>query len=124
MSINSERGTSLIEALIALILVSILVQGALHLTSRATSVHTEQQMLTIALSQMRAAITSESICDPDPIMIQLPGNVSLPAQVQGCDTTTVTIDGTPISNIPTPVGISIDSPLLGGQVVVGGTWRN
>lgn len=122
MSIKYQRGTSLIEVLIALILVSILVNGAMHLTTRATAVHTEQQLLTMAISQMQDALTRHDICT-NPPTITLPGITPITADVQGCDTTSVTIDGTTISNIPTPVGLSINEPLLGGQVVVGGTWR-
>ena len=120
---NSQRGTSLIEALIAMLLIALVGSGAIHLTNRATASHTDQQLLTIAITQMRSALKTPDICTTPPV-IQLPNNVSLTAQVQGCSTTTATVGGVAINNIQTPLTLSVTSDLLGGQVVVGGTWRS
>lgn len=118
---NRQSGTSLIEVLIALVLVSILVNGALHLTTRATALHTEQQLLTMAIAQMQDALTNDDICTVDPV-ITLPNDVTITTTVfQGCATITVDIEGEPI-NIPTPVGLRANHASLGGEVVVGGTW--
>lgn len=117
-----EHGNTLMEALIALVLIGILVNGVGYLSSRATASYTEQQLLTIAITQMRSSLLAGDICTEAPT-IELPNDVSLTTTVQGCDTTDATINGHVISNIPTPLGISVNSDLLGGQVVVGGTWR-
>ncbi len=120
---SNERGSALIEALIAISLVIILLNGSGYLSSRAIASHTQQQLLNIAIAQMRASIRSDDICAQAPT-IELPNNITLTATAQGCDATTVTINGLVISNVPTPTGLSVDSEILGGQVVVGGTWRN
>ena len=70
---------------------------------------------------MQTAIRTTDICATTPTVI-LPGNVTLTASVQGCAMVSATINGTIINNVPTPYGLSVTSPLLGGQVVVGGTW--
>ena len=121
---NSQQGTSLIEALIAMILISLVGSGAIHLTNRATASHTDQQLLTMAITQMRAALNTPNVCTTPPV-IQLPNNVSLTTQVQGCGTTSVTIGvGGGAINVQSPLTLSVTSDLLGGQVVVGGTWRS
>lgn len=123
MYVDTARGSALIEALIAMILVVILLNGSGYLSSRAIASHTEQQLLNMAIAQMRASIRSEDICANAPI-IDLPNNITLTTTAQGCDDTTVTINGLVIPNVPTPTGLSVDSEILGGLVVVGGTWRH
>lgn len=123
MYVDKARGNALIEALIAMILVVILLNGAGYLSSRAIASHTDQQLLNMAITQMRTSIRNDDICANAPT-IELPNNVILTATAQGCDDTTVTINGHVISNVPSPTGLSVDSEILGGQVVVGGTWRH
>lgn len=123
MYVDTERGSALIEALVSMILVAILLNGAGYLSSRAIAFHTDQQLLDMAIAQMRASIRNEDICANAPT-IELPSNITLIATAQGCDETTVTINGHDIHNMFTPSGLSVDSEILGGQVVVGGTWRN
>ena len=121
MSYNSQKGTSITEALIAVVLVALLTKGAAYLTTRATASHTDQQLLSLAINQMNYALESNSVCSAAPI-IELPNNISLTSEVQGCDTTSATINGMVIDNVATPPILSVTSDLLGGQVVVGGTW--
>lgn len=114
-----------------MILIALTGSGAIHLTNRATSSYTDQQLLNMALTQMNAALHSQDVCTTAPV-IQLPNNVSLTATVQGCAVITTTISlvatnppTTGVSvNVPTPPVLSVNSPLLGGQVVVGGTWTS
>ena len=120
---DTERGSAILEALVSMALVALVLNGAGYLSSRAIASHTDQQLLNMAIAQMRASIRSEDICADAPT-IELPNNIILTTTVQGCDEMTVTIDGHQISNVPTPTGLSVDSELLGGQVVVGGTWRH
>ena len=120
---RNSRGSAMFEALVAMIIIAIVLNGASFLTSRAIASNTDQQLLNIAITQMRASIRSTDICASPPT-IELPNNIVLTTTAQGCDTTTITINGRAISNVPTPPGLSVDSELLGGQVVVGGTWRH
>lgn len=122
MYAKNARGSTLMEALIALILIAILLNGAGYLATRATSSHTDQQLLSIAITQMRASLRNDDICTTAPV-VELPNGNTLPTLAQGCDTTTATIGGHIITDVPTPLGLSVESDLLGGQVVVGGTWR-
>ena len=134
-SIRRQNGVSLIEAIISLLLVGLLSQGAVNLTTRATAAHTEQQLLDLTVNQMRSSLISNmDICTTNPI-IQLPNNQSVTTSVQGCGSTmTVTIDTVQVNNIPRPITLSINLPefgaqvvddvLVGGQVVVGGTWES
>jgi len=56
--------------------------------------------------------------------IVLPNNLTITAEVQGCDaTTTAKINGMDIVDVPKPIALSVTSQQLGGQVVVGGTWN-
>lgn len=127
-SISHQKGVSLIEALIAVLLVGLMSQGAVYLTTRATATQTTQQMLNMAVSQLRSRlIENNNICVLAPVIpdaVRLPNNVSLTAQVQGCESeATVSIDGINILGVPRPITLRVDSPLLGGEVVVGGTWN-
>lgn len=126
--ISRQKGVSLIEALIAVLLVGLMSQGAVYLSTRATATQTTQQMLNMAVTQLRSRlIENNNICASAPVIadaVQLPNSVSLSAQVQGCGSdATVNIDGIDIPGVPRPISLSVDSPLLGGQVVVGGTWN-
>jgi len=129
--LKSQRGSSLIEALIALIMIALIGKGAIYLTNRATAASTDQLLLSMAVTQMRAALTNPAICTTPPgtppAAVTLPNNPLLPITVQGCN---VIIDATidiastgevTIGNIPAPIRLSIDDPIVGGLVVVGGT---
>jgi len=116
-SSKKQRGTSIIEAVIALILVAIISSGAVFLSARASDAQ---------------------VCSVAPT-IRLPNNVTLTGpddvQVQGCGGTIIaTIEGVSVT-VPEPLRISLcppsatpssacDGELLGGQIVVGGAWKN
>lgn len=118
---NKETGGSLIEVLIATALVGILLHGAATLVTRATSSNTDQQLLNIAITQLRSSLLRDDLCVTPPT-IELPGGVTLTADVQGCSPTSVVIGGETIDNVVQPIRLAVDSDLLGGRVVVGGTW--
>ena len=126
-SIKRQRGDFLVEAVIGLILVSIIRQGMLLIASRTAKAQTNLSLQEIAVNQMRAALMqnrsgSIDICGSAPV-ISLPNAVSITAEVQGCGTyATVEINGTSVSDVPNPIRLSVTHALLGGQVVVGGTW--
>lgn len=123
MYANHDRGSTLMEALIALVLTAILLNGVGYLSTRATATHTEQQLLSIAIAQMQESLRTDDICTTAPT-ISLPDGSTLTALAQGCDTIDVTINGHIVTDVPTPLGLSVTADVLGGQVVVGGTWRH
>ena len=120
---DKQTGTGLIEAMIAVFLVALLSKGAVYLTARASSLQSDSRVQEIAIQQMRDSLTNnENVCTTAPI-ITLPNNEVVTAAVQGCGVmTTATINGVLISQVPVPISLSVDTPSLGGQVVVGGTW--
>jgi len=118
---EKQTGSSLIEVLIATALVGIMLHGAATLATRAASTSTDQQQITIAVEQMRTALLDPDVCTTPPTIV-LPEGTVLTAEVQGCNTTSITIGGATVTNVPSPVRLSVTSRLLGGQVVVGGTW--
>jgi len=124
-SVEKQTGSSLIEVLIATALVGIMLHGAATLTTRAAATSTDQQLITIAVEQMRTHLLDPGICTTPPT-INIPdgttNGMNIVATVQGCDTTTVSIDNVTLNNVPSPLRLSVTSPLFGGQVVVGGTW--
>lgn len=127
ISIKSQRGDFLVEAVIGLILVAIVGQGMLLIASRTAATQATLRVQEMAVSQMRSALMqnrsgSIDICSTSPVIF-LPNSVSITADVQGCDTTsTVIINGASVSGVPKPISLSVTSDQLGGQVVVGGTW--
>ena len=129
LSTDSQRGDFLVEAVIGLVLVSIVGQGMLFISSRTAASQASLRLQEIAVNQMRSALMqnrsgSIDICSTSPVIV-LPNDVSITADVQGCDTTTsVVINGTSVSGVPKPISLSVTSDALGGQVVVGGTWQD
>ena len=129
LSTKKQQGDFLVEAVIGLVLVSVLIQGVLFVTSRTSAVRSTQRLQEMAVQQMRAALMQNlsgtiDICSTAPI-INLPNSVTITAQVQGCNTTTTAqINGATVTGVPRPIALSVTSDLLGGQVVVGGTWTS
>ncbi len=119
----------MIEALISMVLMSIISLGMVHVTSKASNAQRDSQMQEIVVNQLRAALIknkmgSVDICSTAPT-VQLPNNVTLTASVQGCDgTTTAVINSVTINDVPKPISLSVTSDLIGGQIVVGGTWAS
>ena len=142
-SSKKQQGTSIIEAVIALILVAIISSGAVFLSARASDAQGSIRVQEIAITQLRSALINNGnggvdICSVAPT-IRLPNNVTLTGpddvQVQGCGGTIIaTIEGVSVT-VPEPLRISLcppsatpssacDGELLGGQIVVGGAWKN
>ena len=128
-STKRQRGTSIVEAIITLVLVAILASGAIFVSSKSAAQQGEQRVQEIAVSQIRSALINNgtggvNICTTTPV-IQLPNDVVLSAphiQVQGCNSTiTATVNGTNVT-VPEPLRILINHASVGGQMVVGGTW--
>ena len=128
-SIKRQTGTSIVEAIITLVLVAILASGAIFVSSKSAAQQGELRVQEIAVSQIRSALINNgtggiNICTTPPI-VNLPNGVVLAApfiEVQGCGSTiTATVNGTSVT-VPEPLRISIDHPSVGGQMVVGGTW--
>ena len=125
-----QRGSSLIEAVVALVLLSLVTQGAVTMTARASASQGELRVQEIALTQMREMLIANKsgsidLCAPGSLpAVQLPETAVTP-DIQGCgETMSFKIDGTTIDNIAAPLVVSVTNDAIGGQIVVGGTWRN
>jgi len=128
-SIKRQRGTSIVEAIITLVLVAILASGAIFVSSKSAAQQGELRVQEIAVSQIRSALINNGtggvdICTTPPI-VTLPNGEVLTApyiEVQGCNSTiTATVNGADVT-VPEPLRISINHASVGGQMVVGGTW--
>lgn len=122
-SISRQKGSGLLEAIVVVVLIGLLSKGAIYLTGRASAVQGDSRVQEIALAQLRSILSnSNNICTTTP-QVTLPNNETINVEVQGCNaTTTATINGVVIADVPVPVSLSVNSDSLGGQVVVGGTW--
>lgn len=126
-SSDNQRGAFLVEAIVGIVLVALMAQAMLFITSRTSSVQTTLRLQEIAIHQMRSALMGNrsgtiDICNNAP-KVSLPDNVSLQTVTQGCDaTTTAQFPGVSVTDVPQPVVLSVTSDLLGGRLVVGGTW--
>jgi len=126
-SSKNQRGAFLVEAIVGMVLVALMAQAMLFITSRTSSVQSTLRLQEIAIHQMRSALMRNrsgtiDICAGAPTVV-LPNNVSLQTESQGCDTTTTAqFTGASVSGVPKPIDLSVESDLLGGQLVVGGTW--
>lgn len=122
-SINSQRGSGIIEALVAVLLVGLLSQGTLYLTSRASNAQAASRLQEIAVSQLRGDLmTSKDICS-NPPSVTLPNGQVVTAEVQGCNTTINAVINSVTVAVPAPLRLSLTSDAIGGTLVVGGTWN-
>lgn len=137
LSINQQRGSSLVEAIVALLLLAFVSKGAIYLSSRASAAQGEIRLQEMALVQLRSELIENgrrTICATDPPTtpeIFLPGiTLADEIDVRGCDqtiTATILAEGEPSSSskditVPAPIVLSVTHPSIGGQMVVGGTW--
>jgi len=127
-----QRGDFLIESLIGMVLMAIIGMGVVLVTSKMSVAQKDMRMQEIAVNQMRALLLKNGtngidICAITPT-VKLPGvpDADIETEVIGCgESTTATIRGIPISNIPKPLFIAVtpknDSDVLGGKIIVGGS---
>ena len=125
---DSQQGNSLVEAVVAIALVGLVAQGAVLMNARAADtqgqIHTQES----AISQMRALLVNNGtgaidLCSGSLPDIDLSHDTTTPLRVQGCSaTTTAAIGDLTITDLPHPLILSINHDLVGGQMVIGGTW--
>ena len=118
------------ESILALAMISIVTQGAVSTTSRVSASQGELRVQEIALAQMKAMLVANrsgsiNLCDANALPdLQLPQNISVTPEVQGCNETMYyKINGTTFE-APVPLVLSVTSDVLGGQIVIGGTWTD
>lgn len=125
--ISLQKGEILMESLIGMVLMAIIGVGVVHVTSKMSVSQKDMRMQEIAVNQLRALLLNNksgaiNICTTAPT-VNLPGINPITAQVQGCnETTTASVNGVNVLNVPKPLVISVTHDQLGGQVVVGGSW--
>ncbi len=133
-ALRKQRGISLIEALISLLIVSITVAGSLYVLSRANATKAQSSLQEIAIHTLRQKLMSNSginltACTATDIAIPngAGGTQTLAVTVEsGCDTAdlaTITVAGTTttIDAVRGRIALSVDHALVGGKVHVGGS---
>lgn len=132
---RQQRGISLIEALISLLIVSIAVAGSLYMVGRANTTKAQSSLQEIAIHTLRQKLMSNdginlTACTATAITIPngAGGTQTLPVTVEsGCDSAdlaTIAVGGvaTNIDGVRGRISLSVDSDaLLGGKVQVGGS---
>lgn len=123
--LRKQRGDFLIESLIGMVLMAIIGMGVVFVTSQMSVAKKDMRLQEIAVNQMRALLLNNgtrgiNICANTP-QVKLPGVLDSEIQVEvfGCSTTTATIAGVPIADVPKPLFISVRSDALGGEIIVG-----
>jgi type II secretory pathway pseudopilin PulG len=126
-SLRTQRGDFLIESLIGMVLMAIIGMGVVFVTSQMSVAKKDMRLQEIAVNQMRALLLNNgtrgiNICTSTP-HVKLPGvpDNDIEVEVIGCSTTTATIAGVTIADVPKPLFISVKSDALGGEVIVGGS---
>ncbi len=135
-NVKKQNGDFLIEALIGMVLLAIIGLGIVHTSSRATVVQRNMYLQEIAINSLRTALLQHrtgtiDVCN-NPPTIKFPiafgsnPTTDIPAEQQGCTTTSdVTFGsaGAPAVTVARPIVLSVlSNDLLGGRVVVGGSW--
>ena len=120
----SQRGDMLIEAMIGLLLMSIIGLALSMAAGRASNAQKDMNVRNIAVTQMRDLLQRNGsgtldLCSQS-TAINLPGSLSLPVTVSGCATTSVTVGGLVIADVALPLRLSITHKVLGGTLNVGG----
>lgn len=135
-SIKQQTGDFLIESLIGMVLMAIIGMGIVHVSSKAAVAQHDMRLQEIVVNHLRALLIKNrmgtvDICAGVPNLV-LPDNQSVAIAAQGCDgggTTTATIRGATIANVPKPISLSVTLRLAGQaqdqgtEIVVGGTWE-
>lgn len=129
-----QRGISLIEALISLLIVSITVAGSIYVVSRANATKAESSLQEIAIHTLRQKLMNNdginlTACTATDISIPngAGGTQALAVTVEsGCDganVATITVAGaeTTIDGMHGRIALSVNDALVGGKVQVGGS---
>ncbi len=108
---------------------AVIGMGIVFVSSKAATAQRDMHLQEIVVNQLRAALIQNKmgaidICTTAPV-VTLPGNVTLTATTQGCNTTTTaTINGASVTDIPRPLSLKVSNAAVGGEIVVGGTWES
>ncbi|CAD5108229.1 hypothetical protein [Zestomonas carbonaria] len=126
-----QRGDALLEALIGILLMSIVGLGLVYTTSRVAVSQKDMNLQNLAVSQLRDLLQrngsgSLDLCASAPNLL-LPNQMVLPVTVAGCGSTlsasvTRTGEASPrqLTGLSGPLTLSVSDPALGGEIRVGG----
>jgi len=114
----------LIEAMIGLLLMSIIGLALTMAAGRASIAQKNLNVRNIAVTQLRDLLQRNGsgtldLCAQNTI-VSLPGDLKLPVTVTGCATGSITVDGLVIADVAQPLHLSITDKTLGGTLNVGG----
>tara|TARA_B100001109_G_scaffold104011_1_gene84848 strand:- start:2422 stop:2844 length:423 start_codon:yes stop_codon:yes gene_type:complete len=122
-----QQGNFMIEAMVSMLLASMLIIGAMYMSSRSLVAQRDMRLQEIVIDQLRAVLVSNQsggsdICSASP-QVTLPDGETLAVTVLGCGVeTVVNINGINVADVPAPISLSVESDKLGGTVRVGSTW--
>ncbi|GAA4999770.1 hypothetical protein GCM10023206_00940 [Acinetobacter puyangensis] len=127
-----QKGVGLLEALVAVLLSSIVILGAAYSTGRILANQKQTNMQYIVINELRTklqtATTAEKKdwCDGTGIpTITLPGESTTQNITVTCASVNVTVNSTASNNktiaMTQPIKFEIESALLGGKLTVGET---
>lgn len=121
---RAQRGDMLIEAMIGLLLMSIIGLSLSMAAGRASIAQKNINVRNIAVTQLRDLLQRNGsgtldLCSQS-TTVSLPGDLKLPVTVSGCTTTSITVDGLVIADVAPPLRLSISDKTLGGMLNVGG----
>lgn len=129
---SRQRGDALIEALIGMLLMSIVGLGLVYTTSRVAVSQKDMNLQSLAVTQMRDLLQRNGsgtldLCASAP-NIQLPNQLVLRVQVSGCNSNLSVSVGKSsdtarrtLTGVQGPLSLSVSDPALGGEVRIGGS---
>ncbi|MBM7062772.1 hypothetical protein JQX08_18825 [Pseudomonas sp. UL073] len=130
LSTERQRGDVLIEALLGMLLMSIVGLGLVYATSRVAVSQKDMNLQSLAVSQMRDLLQRNgsgtlNLCSSAP-SITLPNQLTLAVQVSGCNSNLSVSVGKSsdsarrtLTGVQGPLSLSVNDPALGGEVRVG-----
>lgn len=120
----SQRGDTLIESMIGLLLLSIIGIGTSHIVGKTAVSQRDSKVQQGAINELRSLVMnrkkSDELCSQQDLVTD---NFSVTVGVSGCHQTSATINGVQLDAIQAPVVLSAELPGL-GEVRVGGAIGN
>tara|TARA_Y100001960_G_scaffold329434_1_gene420735 strand:+ start:236 stop:658 length:423 start_codon:yes stop_codon:yes gene_type:complete len=124
-----QSGSSVIEAMVSLLLATMLIVGAMYMSSKSLVTQRNMRMQEIVIDQLRSVLVSNQyagadLCSSTP-QVTLPDGDKLDVTVNGCGVqSVVSVNGINVTDVPAPLSLTVESDKLGGLVRVGTSWAS